>query len=138
MTGKALDALKRADRVVGYTRYIDLILPVIAGKAVFSTGMTGEVERCRKAIEFANNGEAVAVVSSGDAGIYGMAGLILELVEAESLGLKVDVIPGVPAFAAGGGGATLFVHALRDYGEPGADVKSPRFFGARGGGSEPG
>ena len=100
MTGKAIEALKRADRVVGYTRYIDLIRPVIAGKAVFSTGMTGEVERCRKAIEFANNGEAVAVVSSGDAGIYGMAGLILELVEAESLGLKVDVIPGVPAFAA--------------------------------------
>lgn len=62
--------------------------------------MTGEVERCRKAIEFANNGDTVAVVSSGDSGIYGMAGLILELVEAESPGLKVDVIPGVPAFAA--------------------------------------
>ncbi|MBI5454055.1 MAG: precorrin-3B C(17)-methyltransferase [Deltaproteobacteria bacterium] len=100
LTGKAIDALKRADRVVGYTRYIDLILPLIPGKAVFSTGMTGEVERCRKAIEFANAGDAVAVVSSGDAGIYGMAGLILELVEAESPGLKVDVIPGVPAFAA--------------------------------------
>lgn len=100
LTVKAIEALKRADRVVGYTRYIDLILPVIPGKEVFSTGMTGEVERCRKAIEFARGGETVAVVSSGDSGIYGMAGLVLELVEAESPGLKVDVIPGVPAFAA--------------------------------------
>jgi len=63
--------------------------------------MTHEVERCAKAVEFAKAGKAVAVVSSGDAGIYGMAGLVFELLAASGDDdLKVDVIPGVPAFVA--------------------------------------
>jgi len=88
---------------VGYTRYVDLLSPLTGGKEVFSTGMTHEVERCRKAIELAAGGRKAAVVSSGDSGIYGMAGLVLEILSSgggkEAGGrVTVEVIPGVPAF----------------------------------------
>lgn len=100
MTGKALSALKEADCVVGYTRYVDLIKTLVEGKELFSTGMTHEVERCSKAIEFAREGKKVVVVSSGDSGIYGMAGLIFELAFADkALGMpSIEIIPGIPAF----------------------------------------
>lgn len=80
---------------------------LIKGKEVFTSAMTQEVERCEKAIEFALSGARVAVVSSGDAGIYGMAGLILQIAEAKGVltgpnngegAIKIEVIPGVPAF----------------------------------------
>ncbi|MCP4230006.1 MAG: hypothetical protein GY771_07640, partial [bacterium] len=69
ITERALTALKSADIVVGYSRYIELVSPFIDGIETYETGMTGEVERCRKALEFARAGKDVAVVSSGDAGI---------------------------------------------------------------------
>jgi len=101
--------LKGCDVVVGYKRYIDLLSGLIKGKDVFSTGMTQEVERCQKAIEWAMEGERVALVSSGDAGIYGMAGLVFELLRVQGSRFKVqkseipiEVIPGVPAFCAAG------------------------------------
>lgn len=96
---RARAALEGAGSVVGYTRYVDLVRPLIEGKEVFSTGMTHEVERCEKAISLAREGKKVAVVSSGDSGIYGMAGLIFELL-GEDGGVEVEVIPGVPAFVA--------------------------------------
>ncbi len=88
---------------MGYTRYVELLGPLAANKKVFSTGMTGEVERCRKAIGLAASGETVAMVSSGDAGIYGMAGLVLEILASSTEGpglddIDVRVVPGVPAF----------------------------------------
>jgi len=98
LTGRAVEALSRADCVVGYTRYVKLIEPLVSGKEKFTTGMTQEVERCEKAIEMARSGKRVAVVSSGDAGIYGMAGLILQL--AKDSGVEIEVVPGVPAFVA--------------------------------------
>lgn len=99
LTEKAKEAIGSADAVVGYTRYVELVSGLLAGKEVFSTGMTREVERCRKAIELARAGRTVAVVSSGDAGIYGMAGLVLELLD-EVERAAVEVVPGVPAFVA--------------------------------------
>ena len=84
---------------MGYTRYVELVRPLIGGKEVFSTGMTHEVERCEKAIALAKEGKLVAVVSSGDSGIYGMAGLIFELLSGDN-SVEVEVIPGVPAFVA--------------------------------------
>lgn len=90
-----------SDCVVGYTGYIALVQGLIKGKEVFSTGMTHEMERCKKAIESASSGKRVSLVSSGDSGIYGMAGLALELAaKAEPGGPRFDieVIPGVPAF----------------------------------------
>lgn len=98
LTRRAQEALSRADCVVGYTRYVKLIEGLVDGKELFTTGMTHEVERCEKALEMARAGRKVAVVSSGDAGIYGMAGLILQL--ATGSGVEIEVVPGVPAFVA--------------------------------------
>ncbi|WP_300158190.1 precorrin-3B C(17)-methyltransferase [Solidesulfovibrio sp.] len=99
----ALDALCQADTVVGYTAYVELIAPeVLAGKTVTATGMTGEVARCRAALEAAAAGRRVALVSSGDAGVYGMAGLALEMLEETGLAerLAFVVVPGIPAVCA--------------------------------------
>ena len=70
--------------IVGYSRYLELIADLTAGKEIISSGMTQEIERCRTALERAAGGETVALVSSGDAGIYGMAGLAIELARGRS------------------------------------------------------
>jgi len=94
MTVEAHEAIRNADAVVGYATYLQLIEPLLAGKEVVSSGMTREVERCRQAISLAGEGKTVALVSSGDAGVYGMAGLVMELLDTES----------PPPFAKGGSG----------------------------------
>lgn len=98
LSDKAKDALASSGCIVGYTRYVELIAPFIKGKEVFTTGMTHEKERCQMAIQLALTGHRVSVVSSGDAGIYGMAGLILQLAMDAGNIMKIEVIPGVPAF----------------------------------------
>lgn len=70
-----------SDVIVGYKTYLDFITPLLAGKEVVSSGMLKEVERCNQALSIACSGKSVALVSSGDAGVYGMAGLALELAE---------------------------------------------------------
>lgn len=98
MTLRAYNAIREADFIVGYTTYINLLKSIIDDKKIISTGMMREVERCKKAIELAKQGNNVAVISSGDAGIYGMAGLILELVENENNNKpEVEIIPGLSA-----------------------------------------
>ncbi len=98
MTYEAREAIESADTVVGYKTYLDLIVPLLNGKDVVSSGMTKEVERCREALRLAAAGRTVALVSSGDAGVYGMAGLVLELSPAE--GIKIVIVPGVSAVQA--------------------------------------
>ncbi len=96
-------ALAAADAIVGYSAYLELVPgEFLAGKEVIGTGMTGEVARCERAIEAALSGLDVAVVSSGDAGVYGMAGLVLEMLEARNLTERLDfsVVPGIPAVMA--------------------------------------
>ncbi len=100
LTLRAVEALKASDAIVGYTRYVELIAPLTADKEIFSTGMTHEHERCEKAIALAVGGKTVAVVSSGDAGIYGMAGLVMQIAMAGNESLPIEVIPGVPSFVA--------------------------------------
>lgn len=108
---QAKAALDEAQVVVGYQTYIELIKPLLTHQEVVATGMKAEVKRCRQAIDRAQAGARVALVSSGDAGIYGMAGLVLEICAAQ--GIKVgppeapqevdfylEVIPGVPALGA--------------------------------------
>lgn len=97
MTVKAQTVLNECQVIVGYTRYIHLVKKYTQGKEIYQTGMHGEVDRCRKAIEFAKNGAITVVVSSGDSGIYGMAGLVWEIVMNEALMEQVDVeiVPGV-------------------------------------------
>ena len=81
MTIKAVRTLEQSDIIVGYTVYVDLIREYFPGKELFSTPMMQEVDRCRKALEFAAEGKVVSVICSGDSGVYGMAGLVLELAE---------------------------------------------------------
>ena len=79
MTFRAVRAISGADVIVGYSAYIDLIKDLFPGKNFISSGMTREVERCELVLEKAREGNNVALVSSGDSGIYGMAGIMLEV-----------------------------------------------------------
>ena len=101
LTPAALHAIASADVVAGYKGYIALVPEsLLEGKKVVSTGMMGEVERAKSAIESAKSGKKTVMVCSGDAGIYAMAGLLLEILEAEDLIDEVpfEVVPGVAAF----------------------------------------
>jgi len=98
MTYQAREAIESADTVVGYKTYLHLIEPLLGGKEVVSSGMMKEVERCREAICLAGEGRTVALVSSGDSGIYGMAGLVLELSPPDCI--EVVTVPGVSAVQA--------------------------------------
>ncbi|EFK09471.1 precorrin-3B C(17)-methyltransferase [delta proteobacterium NaphS2] len=95
-------ALSKAEVIVGYKTYMELIEPeILAGKKTLTSGMTGEIKRCRIAIDHALEGKNTAIVSSGDSGIYGMAGLIIELVAEQGLldKVEVDIIPGISALS---------------------------------------
>ncbi len=94
MTEEAKHALESSEVIVGYKTYIELVKPLIEGKEVLMNGMKKEIERCKKAIELSRTGKRVAVVSSGDPGVYGMAGLILELASEED---EIHIIPGLTA-----------------------------------------
>lgn len=83
ITPAARKAIEQAEVIVGYGTYLDLIKELLQGKEVVSTGMTQEVDRCRKAIDIAREGKRVAIVSGGDPGVYAMAGLAFELLKAE-------------------------------------------------------
>lgn len=93
MTLKAIETIKKSDIIVGYTPYIDYLGNLVKGKEIYSTGMKGEIERCKLAIKKVKEGKNTAIISTGDAGLYGMAGPILELKE----DIEVEIIPGVTA-----------------------------------------
>jgi precorrin-3B C17-methyltransferase len=93
VTFKAREALEQCQVVVGYTFYTDLIQELVQDKTIISTGMTGEIERCKQAIEKVRQGFDTCIVSTGDPGLYGMAGPILELAD----NVEVEVIPGLTA-----------------------------------------
>ena len=96
MTIRAVNALQSCDVIVGYTVYVDLVKEHFAEKEFLTTPMRREVERCRMAFEEAKKGRSVAMICSGDAGVYGMAGLMLEIGQ-EYPDIPVEVIPGVTA-----------------------------------------
>ena len=112
LTGRARAALETCDLIVGYTAYIELVKPDFPEKEVLSTGMRREVDRCRAAVEAALTGKDVAVVCSGDSGVYGMAGLIYEVAQ-EYDPIEIEVIPGITA--ACGGGAVLGAPLTHDF-----------------------
>lgn len=101
MTAQARAALDAADVLCGYTVYIDLIRPLYPQKRTYTTPMTRELDRCRWALETAAAGQTVALVCSGDAGVYGMAGPLLELA-VEYPDVEIEVVPGVTAALSGG------------------------------------
>jgi precorrin-3B C17-methyltransferase len=99
---RARKAIESADVIVGYDTYLKLAAEVIGNKETFGSGMMQEIERCQAAVDLALNGKNIAVISSGDPGIYGMAGLILELAMQQSSEIQpeVTVIPGISAVSA--------------------------------------
>ncbi len=101
LTAQAQSALTQAEVLCGYTVYLDLIRPYFPEKEFYSTGMTRELDRCRWALETARAGRKVALVCSGDAGVYGMASPLLELAE-EFPDVPVEVVPGLTAALSGG------------------------------------
>ncbi len=101
MTFRAKQVIEESDTIVGYETYVNIVQDLIEGKDVYRYAMTQEIERARQCIDLAKSGKIVSLVSSGDPGIYGMAGLIYETL-AESgwdpkTGLQVEIIPGVSA-----------------------------------------
>jgi cobalt-precorrin 5A hydrolase/precorrin-3B C17-methyltransferase len=101
MTFKAREAINHSEVVVGYKTYIKLIEPYLWQKEVITTGMGAEVERVKMAISLAKKGRSVSLVSSGDTGIYGMAGLVGEILREQSGDeFDIEVIPGVPLLVA--------------------------------------
>ena len=107
LTVQAQSALQQAEVLCGYTVYLDLVRPLFPEKETYSTGMTKELDRCRWALETARAGRAVALVCSGDAGVYGMASPLLELAQGYP-DVTVEVVPGLTAALSGG--AVLGAH----------------------------
>jgi precorrin-3B C17-methyltransferase len=102
LTPAAKEAIERSEVCIGYRTYIDLVRPLLTGKRIIATGMTEEIDRGRKAYQLAREGKTVAVVSSGDSGVYGMAGLVYEVLEEagwdpEHPDVEVEIVPGITA-----------------------------------------
>ncbi|MEO9277669.1 MAG: precorrin-3B C(17)-methyltransferase [Nitrososphaera sp.] len=99
MTFRAKQVIEESDTIVGYETYVNLVEDLIDGKEVHRYAMTQEVERAHQCIELAQSGKIVSLVSSGDPGIYGMAGLIYEILADQGwdrdTGLYVEIVPGV-------------------------------------------
>lgn len=112
-TRRAEQAIARSTVVVGYGRYLDLIQDLTLGKELISSGMMHEVERCRAAVEKAAGGAITALVSSGDPGVYGMAGLAIELAAESAPQLSIEIVPGVTA--ANAAAARLGAPLMLDY-----------------------
>lgn len=110
---RALDALKNSETVVGYKLYVDLIKDIIGNKQVVATAMRKEIERVELAIQEALSGKIVSIISSGDPGVYGMAGLVLEVVSKENIDLPIEIISGIPA--ANAAAAVLGAPLMHDY-----------------------
>ena len=103
MTFGSSEAISDSEVVVGYKTYIKLIEPLLRQKEVIATGMGDEIERARIAINLVKKGRTVSIVCSGDAGIYGMAGLVSEILCEQGEDLEIEMIPGVPAMVAAAG-----------------------------------
>ena len=112
MTGRARRALEECDLIVGYTAYLELVRGEFPDKETLTTGMRREVDRCRAAVEAAASGRQVAVVCSGDAGVYGMAGLLYQVAQ-DYPPIEIEVVPGVTA--ACGGAALLGAPLTHDF-----------------------
>ena len=112
LTGRARQALEECDCIVGYTAYVDLIRADFPDKEIRSTGMRREVDRCRVAVEETLRGRNVAMVCSGDSGVYGMAGLVYEVAQ-DYPPIDIEVVPGITA--ACGGAAVLGAPLTHDF-----------------------
>lgn len=94
---KASKTLENSDIVVGYKAYIDLVEPYIKGPRFIRSSMMKEVDRCKEVLSLAEAGNTVSLISSGDAGIYGMAGIMIEVAASSALSIPVEIVPGISA-----------------------------------------
>lgn len=101
LTAQASAALNEAEVICGYSVYVELVRPAWPEKEYYSTGMTREIDRCRWALETAQSGRTVALVCSGDAGVYGMASPLLQLAP-DYPAVTVEIVPGLTAALSGG------------------------------------
>ena len=97
MTLRAVEAIEKADIVTGFTTYIKILKEFFPDKEYKSNGMTKEVDRCKMAVEDASKGLNVAMVSSGDSGIYGMAAICYQVADEMDADIEIDVVPGITA-----------------------------------------
>ena len=112
MTIEAANALKNSDVIIGYTVYVDLVKEHFSGKEFLTTPMKKEVDRCVMAFEEAMKGKTVSMICSGDAGVYGMAGLIYEL-SIDYPPIEIEIIPGITAACSGA--AVLGAPLIHDF-----------------------
>lgn len=112
MTGRAIQAMKNSDVIIGYTVYVDLVKEHFPDKEFMTTPMKKEVDRCVLAFEEAKKGKTVSMICSGDAGVYGMSGLMYEVGERYE-DVDLEIIPGVTA--ATGGAAVLGAPLIHDF-----------------------
>ncbi len=97
MSIRAVEVIKSSDCVIGYKTYINLIKELVEGKEVINSGMRAEIDRASLAIEKAEAGKVVSVISSGDPGVFGMAGLVLEVAKNAGQKIPVEIVPGIPS-----------------------------------------
>jgi precorrin-3B C17-methyltransferase len=102
MTMEALEALEECEVVVSYTKYAKELQKLIQNKIIYTSGMTQEIQRANKALEYAKNGQTTCIISNGDVNVFGMATLIVELIDQQDLWDKIEVISiaGVTSFLA--------------------------------------
>jgi precorrin-3B C17-methyltransferase len=112
-TRRAELAIAASDVIAGYRTYVELIADLVEGKELIATAMTQEVERCDRALGRAAEGVTVALVSSGDPGVYGMAGLAFERADALDIEVPIEIVPGVSA--ANAAAARLGAPLMLDY-----------------------
>lgn len=112
MTLKAIHAMEKSEVIIGYTVYVDLLKEHFPGKEFLTTPMKKEVDRCVMAFEEAKKGKVVSMICSGDAGVYGMSGLMYE-VGVNYPEVELEIIPGVTA--ATGGAAVLGAPLIHDF-----------------------
>lgn len=92
MTFRAYDVLKNSDIIIGYKTYVDLIEGMFPDKKIIKSYMKKEVARCEETLKLALEGNIISLISSGDAGVYGMAGLMLEIAGGQ---VEVEIVPGI-------------------------------------------
>lgn len=96
---RAYNVLKNIDVIAGYTTYVNLVKDEFSEKEFFVSGMKKEIERCEEALNIAKSGKQVALISSGDSGVYGMAGIMIEVANGSEI--EVEIIPGITSTLAG-------------------------------------
>ena len=97
MSIRAVEVIKSSDCIIGYKTYINLIKDLIEGKEVINSGMRAEVDRASLAIQKAEAGKVVSIISSGDPGVFGMAGLVLEVAKNAGQKIPIEIVPGIPS-----------------------------------------